>query len=210
MNLIENLKWRYATKKFDPSRKVETGQLDKIKEAIRLAPSSLGLQPYKVLQIVNPEIRTRLREVSWGQSAITDADVLLVFCNMTEVSDEYLEYMADLIQKERNSSDEAKNEYLDFVKGYMHGLKPEEVKVWSAEECYLAAAVAMVACAEMHIDSCPIGGFNPPDYDEILNLSAQKLNATLVLPIGYRAADDTYQYAAKVRKPMNDLFTMVK
>ncbi|MEG1379143.1 MAG: NAD(P)H-dependent oxidoreductase [Bacteroidales bacterium] len=210
MSLIEDLKWRYATKKFDPTKRVDSVQLEKIKEAIRLAPSSLGLQPFQVLQITNPDLRAQLREVSWGQSAVTDADILLVFCNMTEVSDNYLEYMADLMQKERHGSDESKAGYLNFVKGYMHSLTPEEIKVWSAEECYIAATIAMAACAELQLDSCPIGGFDPKEYDRLLNLSAQKLNATLVLPIGYRAADDEYQFAAKVRKPMDELFRSIK
>lgn len=210
MKLIESLQWRYATKKFDPALKIETKQLDTIKEAIRLAPSSLGLQPYKVIQVVDPEVRKKLREVSWGQSAVTDADVLLVFCNMTEVPDSYLVHITDLMQKERNMTDEAKNQYLDFVRGYMNALSPEELKLWSGEDCYIAASVAMTACAEMRIDCCPIGGFSPSEYDKILNLSAQKLNAALVLPIGYRASDDAYQYAAKVRKPMNELFDLIK
>lgn len=210
MGLIEDLKWRYATKKFDPSKKVDSVQFDKIKEAIRLAPSSLGLQPYEVFQIVDPELRAQLRTASWGQPAITDADLLLVFCNMTEMPDSYIEYIADLMQKERHGTEESKTEYLNFVKGYIHNLTSEEIKVWSAEECYLAAAIAMAACAELKLDSCPVGGFNPGDYDRLLNLSAQHLNATLVLPIGYRASDDPYQMAAKVRKPMDRLFKIVK
>ena len=210
MELLKDLKWRYATKKFDPSKKIEPAQLQEIKEAIRLSPSSLGLQPYKVLQITDPKLRAQLREVSWQQSAITDADILFVFCNMTAISDSYIEYIAELQRKERNGSPESKQQYLNFVKGYIHSLTPEQIADWSSKDCYLAAGIALAACAELQIDSCPIGGFEPEGYDRILNLSAQGLNAALVLPIGFRSEEDVYQHAAKVRKPMDQLFGTIK
>lgn len=206
MRLIDDLKWRYATKLFDPQKKVSEQDIELLKEAIRLSPSSLGLQPYVIFEISDSKTRMQLREVSWGQSAITDASNLFVFCNMTNISKEYLEAFAELQRKERGSDEKSKESYLSFVTGLLSGMSPEEIQLWSSKETSLAVGIALAACAELRIDACPIGGFDPAEYNRILNLPIQNLNATLALPVGYRSADDKYQFAQKVRKPMDQLF----
>lgn len=209
MQLLENLKWRYATKKYDPSKKVSQQDLESIKEAVQLSASSYGLQAYKVLEINNPEIREKLKPFSWGQSPITDASHLLVFCNYADVTDQNIDDFIAL--KSEISGIEHANlvGYGTFAKGKIKEKSPEEITNWTAKQAYIALGNALVACAELKIDSTPMEGFEPAAYNEILGLTKRGLNAAVVLAIGYRHAEDANQHAKKVRKPMTSLFETI-
>lgn len=210
MNIIENLKWRYATKKFDPSRKVEDEKIELLKEAIQLSASSIGLQPYVVLEVKNPEIRKQLQAATWGQPQVVDASHLFVFCNMTSLSPEYVEACAELHRSERNADEASKVQFKAIADKILTEKTSEQQKAWSEAEAFIAVGTALAACAEMQIDSCPMGGFSAADYNRILGLNEKGLNAALVLPVGYRSADDALQFAKKVRKPASMLFEEIK
>ncbi|MCX2720020.1 NAD(P)H-dependent oxidoreductase [Lentiprolixibacter aurantiacus] len=209
MKLLENLNWRYATKKFDPSRKISPGDLEKIKEAIRLSASSYGLQLYKVLVIEDHEIRKTLKEASWGQTQITDASHLFVFCNTAQVKasdiDDYLELKANT----QNLDVGNLKGYGDFMKDKLTSLSPEAQKNWTARQTYIALGNFLAACAELHIDSCPMEGFEPEQYDEILGLKEKGLTAAVVATAGYRSKEDQTQGMAKVRKSADQLFETI-
>lgn len=209
MSLVENLQWRYATKKFDASKKINKGDLNTIKEAISLTATSYGLESYKVLVVENPEIREKLVPASWGQKQVADASHLLVFCNFNEVTPEHIDALVQLKSDTQGIPVENLSGYGDFMKKTISGMPEEVVKVWTAKQTYIALGNAMAVCAELKIDSCPMEGFDANQYNEILGLNAKGMNAAVVLPIGYRSEEDQTQHGKKVRKPLAEMFEVV-
>lgn len=209
MKLIESLNWRYATKQFDPERTVHEEKLSLLKEAIRLTPTSYGLQLFKVLVIEDKEIRKRLQDASFGQSQITDASHLIVFCNFRVVDnrdiDEFIALKASL---ENKSSDDFQG-YAGFIKQDFADRTDEQKSIYTAKQTYLALSSLLNACAELKIDACPMEGFEPDRYNEILGLSEKGLNAAVIATIGYRSAEDRSQYSKKVRKPGELIFETI-
>lgn len=209
MSLIENLNWRYATKKFDTTKKVSNADIDTIKEAISLSATSYGLEAYKVLIVKDESLRQELVAASWGQSQVSDASHLMIFCNFNEVTPEYIDQYVDLKSSVQGIPSENLKGYGDFMKKTIGSFPEEITRTWTAKQTYIAMANAMAACAELKIDSCPMEGFDAAKYNEILGLEAKGLSAALVLPIGYRSEEDQTQHGKKVRKPLTDLFEVV-
>ncbi|SFS75602.1 NAD(P)H-dependent oxidoreductase [Lutibacter maritimus] len=209
MELIKNLHWRYATKKFDTTKKVSENDLNKIKEAIQLSVSSYGLQLYKVLIIENPEIRERLKSASWNQSQITDASHLFVFCNYTDATPEAIDDFIKHTAETRNLDLERLNGYGDFIKSKLAEKSQEEKTGWLKSQTYLALGNLLSACAELKIDACPMEGFDPKEYNKILGLNKKGLNAYVIATIGYRHFDDYTIGLPKVRKPIDQLFEVL-
>ena len=209
MSIIENSKWRYATKQFDATKKVSDADLATIKDAISLSATSYGLEAYKVLIVENPELREQLLPASWGQKQITDASHLLVFCSFNEVSTEYIDGYVKLKSETQGIPLENLTGYGDFMKSTIGSFSAEATSTWNAKQTYISLANAMAACAELKIDSCPMEGYDATKYDQILGLSAKGLTAAVVLPIGYRSDEDKTQHGKKVRKSFTDLFEVV-
>ena len=209
MELIENLKWRYATKKFDFERKVSDEDLEKLKEAIQLAVSSYGLQLYKVLIISEGKLKEKLKKVSWDQSQITDASHLFVFCNYTERNEEHVEDYIKAVSDIQQTPMEKLAGYQNLIKQSLSNKDDDEWQSWNQKQAYLAMSNLLTACAELKIDACPMEGFESEKYNEILGLDEKGLNACVVVPVGYRAQDDHTQFRKKVRKPIGELFEMV-
>jgi nitroreductase len=207
---IENQNWRYATKKFDASKKISTKDLEILKEAIRLSTSSYGLQPYKILIIENPEIRAKLQPVSWGQTQITEASHLFVFANFTDVQESHIDEYIINIANTRGIKTEDLKGYSDFMKSKIISLDSDTKSIWTSKQTYLALANLMNAAAELKIDVTPMEGFESEKYNEILGLNELGLNASLVATIGYRHNDDQTQFFTKVRKSNSELFTTIK
>jgi len=206
MNFIDNLEWRYATKKFDSSKKVSLENLEQIKKAIQLSASSYGLQLYKVLIIESNEIREKLKPASYGQNQITEASNLIVFCNYSVVTEKHIdEYFALKSQTEQVDILDLKD-YSDFIKTDVRSKSQIEKDKWTSNQTYLALGNLLNACAELKIDACPMEGFEAEKYNKILNLDKQGLNASVIATIGYRSNDDSSQYAKKVRKSTDNLF----
>ncbi|CAM3967629.1 NAD(P)H-dependent oxidoreductase [Flavobacterium cucumis] len=206
---IENQKWRYATKKFDATKKVSASDLEILKKAIQLSTSSYGLQLYKVFIIENPEIRAKLQPVSWGQSQIVEASHLFVFANIVDVQDEHIEDYVQNIANTRGLTLEDLKGYSDFMKSKIVPLPVDKKSVWTSKQTYLALANLMNAAAELKIDVTPMEGFEPEKYNEILGLNEIGLNASLVATVGYRHEEDATQHYAKVRKPIEELFITI-
>lgn len=188
MTFLENLQWRNATKDFDTEKKIPAETFEKILEAVHLAPTSFGLQPFSVFVVKNPEIRRQIREAAWGQAQVTDAAELLVFCSRNDVFerriDEFLEVMsggdAEILEKISG--------YGDMMRGFFQGKTADEQKVWADRQTYIALGFAIAAAAELQIDSCPLEGFDPPKVDTLLGLP-ENLKSVVMLPLGYRKAD---------------------
>jgi nitroreductase len=205
-NFIENANWRYATKKFDSTKKISIEDLDTLKEAIKLSASSYGLQPYRVFIIENPEVRAKIQPVAWGQSQIVDASHLIVFANITNIGDAEIDASLADTAETRGITIDALKGYGDFMKSKISTL-PEDVRnTWTSKQTYLALGNLLNAAAELKIDVTPIEGFEPEKVNEILGLAALGLNASLLATIGYRHEDDVSQHYVKVRKSNKELF----
>ncbi|RXR28310.1 NAD(P)H-dependent oxidoreductase [Flavobacterium piscinae] len=205
-DFITNQKWRYATKKFDATKKISSEDLETLKEAIQLSTSSYGLQPYKIFVIENPELRAKIQPAAWGQSQITDASQLLVFANITNFGETEIDNYINLMAETRGITAESVKGYADFMKMKITTLPEEQRNTWTSKQTYLALANLMNAAAELKIDVTPMEGFEPEKVNEILGLEKLGLHASLLATIGYRHEEDATQHYKKVRKPKNELF----
>ncbi len=208
MTLLDQLNKRYATKLFDPNKKIPVADLEKLLEAIRLSASSLGLQPYKVLIVEDPGIRQKLRQVAWDQSQITDASQLLVFAVDYDFNEEDADDYINLVSKTRNTDLESLAGYSAMVKGSLQ--RPaDQLESWLTKQAYIALGFGLVTAAHMGIDSCPMEGFDTDAFDQILDLQKLGLKSKIVLAVGYRSKEDKYQYLPKVRRSKEELFVQI-
>ncbi|MBF4471323.1 NAD(P)H-dependent oxidoreductase [Flavobacterium sp. HJJ] len=205
-NFLNNQNWRYATKKFDATKKVSAEDLNTLKEAIRLSSSSYGLQPYKVIIVENPELRAQLQPAAWGQTQIVDASHLFIFANDTNIGDEAIDEFLNAISVERETPLEALAGYGEFMKSKISTLEPSLKNIWTSKQTYLALGNLLNAAAELKIDVTPMEGFVPAQVNEILGLDKLNLNASLIATIGYRHEEDGTQFYKKVRKSQEELF----
>lgn len=204
MDSIESLKWRYAVKKFDENRILPQEKIDLIKEAFSLTPSSYGLQPIKLLVIQNKELQQKLVEHSWNQPQVAQASHVLVLCIDTNLGEADVVTYFKRIKEIRNTPDEILNPFKEYLLGNLKDKTKEELQSWAKNQAYIAMGNLLTVCAIEKIDSCPMEGFTPDKYDEILNLKEKNLSAVLVLPVGYRAEDDYMKDLKKVRKSLEE------
>lgn len=207
--ILENRIWRYATKKFDRTKKISDQEIELLLEATRLSASSYGLQPYHVFIITDTAIREQLKPVSWGQSQVTDASHLIVFANQTDFGAELVDDFIKKTSETRAIPHENLKGYSDFTKSKLVTLPQKTKEEWTAKQVYIALGNLMQAAAELKIDTCPMEGFETAAYDVILGLKAKNLTTSVVLPIGYRSVDDATQHLPKVRKSKEELFTYI-
>lgn len=197
-----HLHWRYATKQFDPSKRVSDADMDLILEAMRLAPTSFGLQPFRVVLVESSSIREQLKEASWNQSQITDASHLLVIQTLSEVSESVIHDYIHRIAATRSMDVAQLDGYRGMIVGYLSH-QPSTV-AWTQRQAYLAMGFGLQMAAQLQVDTCPIEGIDPSAYDRILNLG-EGYSTVVAMAVGYRSVDDGYQHAKKVRLP-SDLF----
>lgn len=207
--VIENRTWRYATKKFDPTKKISGDDLEILLEATRLSASSYGLQPYHVIVVSDQKVKEQLKPASWDQSQITDASHVIIFANATDFGEELVDdYLAN-VSETRGVPAEGLKGYSDFMKSKLIDLPKETKSTWTAKQAYIAFGNLMQAAAELRIDTCPMEGFESEKYNEILGLDEKNLNAAVVLTVGYRSEEDATQHLPKVRKSKEELFTHI-
>ena len=205
-NFIESLQWRFASKSFDPNRQVPQEDIDFLKEAIQLSVSSYGLQQYKVLIIEDKKLQEKLTPASYNQTQVSEASHVFVFCSITNVGEELIDDFMENISKTRGVPKDSLNGFAKMIQAKVDRQTKEQIEEWSDRQSYITMTNLLNACAIKQIDSCPMEGFIPEKYIEILDLESKNLKPVLVVPIGYRTADDKYAKIAKVRKPMEDLF----
>lgn len=210
-DLLETLRWRYATKKMDPSRPVPEEKVARILEAIRLTATSSGLQPYQVLVVTNPELRAAIRPHAWNQAQVTDCSHLLVFAAWDNYTPERINHMFDLVNTVRGFRNEGWEAYRQQVLATYPPRDPEVNFQHAARQAYIGLGTALVAAAEEEVDCTPMEGFDPAKVDEILDLRTQGLRSVLLLPLGYRATEgDWLVNLKKVRRPLSDFVVEVK
>lgn len=207
--LLDNLNWRYATKKFDATKKIAPADLNTLKEAVRLAASSYGLQPFKVVLVENPEIREKLKAAAWGQTQITDACHLFVFANDLNAGPESVAAYIKNISETRGLPTEALGGFADMMNGVISNLSQEAKNIWTSKQTYIALGTLLAAAAELKIDATPMEGFNPAQFNEILGFDKLGLNAAVIATVGYRHDEDEAQHYKKVRKSQEELFITI-
>ncbi len=205
-NYIETLNWRYATKKFDTSKKVSEEEIEKLLEAIQLSASSYGLQPYEIFVIKNAEIRNKLQSAAFDQPQITDSSHLLVFANLAEIDKSYVNDYLDNIAETRSTKRTELAGFEQMLDNTVLKFSPEEKNQWAANQTYIALGNLLSAAANFKIDACPMEGFNADEFDKILGLKEKGLTTAVVATIGYRSEEDQLQHAVKVRKSKEELF----
>lgn len=205
MNSIENLQWRYAVKKFDNDKSLSEEKIQILKEAFNLTATSYGLQPIKLLVIHNKKLQQELVEHSWNQQQVAQASHVLVLCIDTHLTENDVETYFKRVQEIRNTPDEIINSFRDYLKSVIASKTHEDLFSWAKNQAYLALGNLLTVCANEQIDSCPMEGFLPEKYDEVLDLRSKNLSSVLVLPVGFRAEDDFMKDQKKVRKELSEI-----
>lgn len=209
MELLEKLKWRYATKAMN-GQTVEQEKIDQIIEAISLSPTSSGLQPFEVLVITNQAIKEKIRPVAWNQSMVTDCSHLFVFAAWDTYTEDRINHMFDLTNKVRGFENEGWENYRKQLLSTYPQRDAEVNFQHAARQAYIGFTNAINAAAFLGLDCTPMEGFDPNAVDEILNLKEKGLRSCVMLPVGFRnEANDWLVNLKKVRKPLNELVTTI-
>jgi nitroreductase len=208
--LLAQLQWRYATKKFDAQKKIPAEQWAALEEAMRLSPSSFGLQPWKFLVVENPALREQLKAASWGQTQVTDASHLVVFTVKASMGPADVDRLVDAMVTERGADRAQLEGYRQMMLGFVakvpFGITQQE---WSSRQVYIAVGQLLAAAAMLGVDACPIEGLDPAAYDRILGLESKGFHTLCASAVGYRAADDRHAGLAKIRYPLAEIVERV-
>ncbi len=208
--LIESLQWRYATKKYDPARRVPDEKLERILEAVRLTATTSGLQPFELLVVTNAEVRRKIREVSWDQAQITDCSHLLVFAAWDDMTPERVNMMFDLTNETRGFVNPGWESYRQKLLGIVNERGREGNYHSAARQAYIGLGSALIAAAMEKVDATPMEGFDPAAVDEILGLPARHLRSVVILPLGYRSEEGDWLVSLeKVRRSRKNFITEI-
>ena len=208
--ILSSLNWRYACKKFDPSKKISASDWATLEESLRLSPSSYGLQPWQFLVVQNPEVRKQLKPVSWNQPQIESCSHLVIVAHLKTMSEDYVQKYVQRVAQARGLALENLNGYRDMMVGdLVKGPRSKIINFWAAHQAYIAMGTFMTTAALLKIDTCPMEGIQPEKYDEILNLKDSKYTTVAVLAAGYRAAEDATQNFKKVRFEKKDIIKII-
>lgn len=204
--VLEQLKWRYATKKFDANKKIPNDVWKVIEQSLVLAPSSFGLQPWKFFVVNNPEIRALLLPHTWGQAQVVDASHLVVFAIKKDIDAAYVDRYVARMAEVQQVPVENLAKFAGVVKGFMEKPPyPLDLNDWSTRQVYIALGQFMTTAAILGIDTSPMEGFVPSKYDEILGLPEQGYAAVVLCPAGYRSAEDKSAERPKIRFETQDV-----
>jgi len=209
MNHIEKLNWRYATKKFDNTKKLSTEQVNELAESLRLAASSFGLQPWKFLFISNEDLKKELLPHSWNQEQVVDCSHHIIFCANKNFNEEDVNNFVKSISEVRNTSLEDLEGYKNVMTGFIGRQSEEQRMNWIKNQIYIALGSFLVTCAELGIDACPMEGIIQGEYDKALGLNEKGLTSVVACPVGFRSTEDKYADAAKVRFPLEEVVEFI-
>jgi len=201
------LNWRYATKLFNASKKLSEADLTALLTAIQLTPSSMGLQPWKIYVVTNQAVREKLKAAAWNQSQVTDASHLLVFAARKNLDKSYVETYIKKVAEVRHQTEEELARYKQMITGTVASRTIESIKIWNTAQTYIALGILLESAALMKIDTCPMEGFDPAQFDTILELNTTDYTCVVVAAVGYRSDADKYAHAPKVRFEKKDIIT---
>lgn len=198
--IIQTLNWRYATKKFNPDKKIPDDVWHALEQSLVLAPSSFGMQPWKFFVVRSPETRQKLVESAWGQTKVAEASHLVVLAIKKDIGSEDVPTYIDRVREIRQMPEDKLEGIASTIRGYLANppfpLHPDQ---WSAKQVYVALGFFLYSAALLGIDTCPMEGFIPSKYDEILGLPGQGYSAVVICTAGYRSEEDRAAGLAKVR-----------
>jgi nitroreductase len=204
--LLDALRWRYATKAFDPDRRIPTETWQTLESALVLTASSYGLQPWKFLVITDPELRAQLRPHSWNQSQITDCSHLVVLLKKRQILATDADRLIQATATARGIDTSVLEGYRNMIQvDLIDGPRSQAIGQWSANQVYIALGNLLTSAALLEVDTCAIEGFSPAEYDKILKLEGSDYQSCVVCACGYRSAEDQYASLAKVRYSASDL-----
>ncbi|MFP4846156.1 NAD(P)H-dependent oxidoreductase [Winogradskyella sp. PE311] len=203
--IIEKLNWRYATKKFDTNKTLTTKKILILKEAFNLTALSYGLQTLKMVIVEDKSKREDLVKLAYGQRQVADASHLLVLCIQNSIDTNDVEQHFDTIKRVRNTPDSILEPFKKQLSATIAQMSADKKIVWATKQAYIALGNLMTVCAIEDIDSCPMEGFLPKEFDKTLGLDDLNLSSVLLLPVGYRAEDDMFAELKKVRKPLSEI-----
>lgn len=208
--LLSALNWRYATKVFDPARKISAATWSALEDTLVLAPSSFGLQPWRFLVIRDSAVRAKLRPHSWDQSQVTDASHFVVFTARTEITAADIAHLIDRTAELRGQPATALAGYRQVMEGsLLNDARKPHLHDWASRQAYIAMGQLMTAAAVLGIDTCPMEGFEPAKYDEILGVRKDGFACIAAVALGYRAEADKYAKLPKVRYPKAEVIKYV-
>ena len=203
--VLTQLGWRYATKKFDPAKKIAPELWAKLEQAPVLSPSSYGIQPWKFVVVTDPEVRTRLHAVSYKQPQVLDASHLVVFAAKNPPTPADIDAYVARTAEVRGTTVEALEGFKQMMLGSLSRMDAAQAQRWAAKQTYIALGVFLSAAAMMGVDACPMEGFQADQYDEILGLKARGLGSVVIATAGYRSSEDTNASLPKVRFAVDDV-----
>ncbi len=209
--LSKQLHWRYATKKFDPTRTIPAELWQILEQSLVLTPSSFGLQPWKFVVVTDPAVRQQLVEHSWGQSQVGDASHTVVFAIKKGLSNDDIDHYVARMSEVQGTPLEALQGFSDVMKGFLSRMPDQAaIDAWAAKQVYIALGQFMACAAMLEVDTCPMEGIIPPKYDEVLGLDQQGYGTIVACPAGYRADDDKNATRPKVRFPAEEVVMHVE
>lgn len=206
MSNIENLEWRYATKRYDTTKKLTPEQLNMIKESLRLSPSSFGLQAWKFVHVTDPALRQELAAAAWNQPQVTEASDLFVLASYISIDEAFVDKFVASVAETRGISVDVLKGYRDMMVGSVQGRTPEQLGEWLARQVYIPLGVALTVAADNHIDASPMEGFDSQKFNEILGLDKLNLCARTILAVGFRSPEDETQNMKKSRFSQEEVF----
>ncbi len=202
--VLEALNWRYATKIFDPAKKIPADQWAALEASLVLTPSSFGLQPWEFVVVTNQELREQLVEHSWNQRQVADASHLLVIALRTDINEAWIDRFIARLEEIREPVGTSGG-YRDMMAGFIASLDAEARKQWAKQQTYIALGQFMTATAMLGIDACPMEGFATEKYDALLGFEEKNITASVLCPVGYRSEEDKYAQLPKVRFPQSEM-----
>ena len=198
------LRWRYATKRFDPARRIDSQTWQTIERSMVLTPSSFGLQPWKFLVIESQQVKDQLPAISWGQSQPKDCSHVVVFASLRTLTVEHVDHFLRDVARTRSTTIASLEGYRKVILGFMDATSGTH-DMWSTHQTYIALGQLMATAAALGIDACPMEGIVPTKYDELLGLAGGLYATRVACALGYRHADDGYAHNAKVRFEADDV-----
>ncbi len=208
--LLHALHWRYATKKFDPVRKIPATDWHALEQALVLAPSSVGLQPWKFIVVTDPAMKARLRPAAWDQSQVTDCSHFVVLAVRKNLGPDHVDRHIGRMAEVRGVTPESLDKFRQMVTGNLDKARAEErLDIWQSHQVYIALGQLLASAALLGVDTCPMEGFEPEKFDEILGLVGTGYASVVCCAAGYRAADDKYATTKKVRFKPEDVITRI-
>lgn len=201
--------WRYAVQKFDPTRKIPDAEFEVLEESLRLTPSSYGLQPWKFVVVKNPEVREELRKVSYNQAQVTEASHFVAIAYKGKMLEEDVDHYIRFISSARKVGIETLEKYKNGILRDLLGFRGNIIDQWAINQTYIAMGFVLQAAAVMGIDTCPMEGLRPREYDRLLGLEGTGYHTVTAIAFGYRSPDCKMQVMAKIRFPKEHVIKTV-